>query len=185
MNLRKTLQQGLGLPVLILFLSVLNLQSQNKDLVVLDEEYASKNSILASLPVSTTILQINQGDNLWGELKTALVANPQISEIHFFLTTTASTIELGNTSMGLSDIEQDPVLTEIGNRVGTETDINLFVYSCTLANNAQGTALLREIGSKTHLNVLGSKSCTSIFDPQFLFDFSSKGETINATSIFQ
>lgn len=148
--------------------------AQSKSLVVIGDDYPNKESILASVPKSVKILQIDQNDNLWNEVYSVIIEDVQVIDVHFFLKTTDNEIEIGTNKMGIEELENSSDLQNLSAIVVSNRNPNLFVYSCSLASNPLGLNLLEIIGEKTLFNVLSSANCSSIFDSNFHFDYSSK-----------
>jgi len=168
--------------LLTLFFLLIGLlmSAQDKSLVVIDKDYTNKESLMASVPISVSILQVDPNDNIWAEIYSHLLEDTEINDIHLFLKTTSNNFEIGNTQMGIDELQNSSELQNIGT---IDKQRNLFVYSCSLANNNQGVQLLETLGLKTSFNVLSSKSCLSISDGNFNFDFSSKNQLIDTNLI--
>jgi hypothetical protein len=159
-----------------LFFVVSLLKAQYTALMVIDKDYPNKTSLLASSPINVKILEVGDSATLWTKIHSTLSAEASITQTHLFLNTTESTITVGKDSLGLSDIESMTGLGLLKNLVTAARQIDLFLYSCSLAKNAQGLSLLNALGEQTNFNVLSASNCSTIFDGNFNFNFSSKNK---------
>ena len=157
--------------------------SQQKNLIVIDKNYPNKESLMASVPKSDVISEISVTDNVWGVIYTSLKADAKIDNIHLFLKTTPNKFQIDTAKIGIETLESNLELGKIGALKTSGQEKNLFVYSCSLASNAEGIKLLEFLGSKTKFNVISAKACTSIFDGTFNFNYSSKGRLISTDLI--
>ncbi|MDO5980221.1 DUF4347 domain-containing protein [Flavivirga spongiicola] len=149
--------------------------SQQKNLIVIDKNYPNKQSLIASVPKSDVILQISLADNLWGDIYASLIKDTKINNIHLFLKTVENKYLIGNTEIGVEALKNNLDLGKLGTIKSSGQEKNLYVYSCSLANNTEGIKLLETLGMKAKFNVISAKGCTSIFDGNFNFNYSSKG----------
>ena len=157
--------------------------AQEKNLIVIDEDYHNKESILASVPVSETVLQVNSVHSIWDDVYTTLLNDTDIKNIHLFLKTNNSKFEINNAQIGVEAIDGNLSLQKIRTNDAINRETTLFVYSCKLANNTKGIELLNSISRETNFNVISSKNCTSIFDGSFNFNYSTKGNLVNTNLI--
>ncbi|MFS4416625.1 DUF4347 domain-containing protein [Maribacter sp. 2307ULW6-5] len=162
------------LPLLI-FCSALAM-AQHSSMLVIDERYPNKVSLLASTPISTLVLEVADDADFWKNIHEGLRNEPNISEIHLLLNTTANTLEIGPGSIGVSALNNGTDAALLAALVDSGRQMDLFLYSCSLANNDDGRAFLNALGQETKCNVLSSAQCASIFDGDFQFTFSTKNQ---------
>lgn len=179
MQTTKYLTNTILLSLFFTFLGTI-IYAQDQNLVVIDKDFSNKQSLLASVPVSVTILEVHQSGTVWNDIYSELVRNTEIINIHLFLKTAENKFEIDNQKIGIEELQNNQ---ELQNLRTLDKQINLFVYGCSLANNSQGIQLLETIEEKTNFNILSSKNCISILDGNFNFDFSSKNQLINTNLI--
>lgn len=149
--------------------------AQSTELMVIDANYPNKDGLKASLPIDVKTIEVNASTDLWKALETEYAANQNIQNIHFFAETTNSSFTMGGKIYDAATLNNDEELRELKDLPG---NINLLVYSCSLANNANGRAMLSAFGNQSGLNVVSCGSCQSLNDEAFTFDFSNKGQPV-------
>ncbi len=166
-----------------LFIFSLSIYAQQKNLIVIDNDYPNKESLIASVPKSEVIIQISLADNLWSNIYSLLVVDTEINNIHLFLKTTKNKFKIGNVEIGVEELKNNLDIQKLGTIEASDKEKSLFVYSCSLANNSEGIKLLETVSIKTKFNVISAKGCLSIFDSNFDFNYSSKDLLTNTDLI--
>ncbi len=165
-------------------LQLVNTNVPSEELVIIGHSFDNKISLKASLPVEVMLLEVSYSDELLTQLNNALDNNPNITNIHLFSKTNESAIELGNDILNGDTLETyTDVLEDISAHQGGN-DLNLFVYSCSLSDNANGLSFLSRLANKTKFNVLSATNCNSIRDEGFVFDYSSANKVVPMPALF-
>ncbi|MCR9229057.1 MAG: DUF4347 domain-containing protein [Flavobacteriaceae bacterium] len=141
--------------------------AQTDHAVIVDSDFPNSGGLIASLPVSVTLIQAKTSASLAETLKQAIRANPSVKNIHFFAPSTDASINLGGKSYTVEAIGDQLNPSDFR----THTDVTVFVYSCTLAKNPEGRSLLENIASGTGFNVASSSNCDDMGE-ELAFDFS-------------
>ncbi len=165
--------------LLLFFMNVTNLLlAQSNELILIDQGYPNKMGIIASVPASVKVVELNSETNLWEQLLIELKKNDALRRIHLFAETTSDKIKLSENVVYQGNIITDEQKKSFTNAFFTTNEIDFLVYSCSLAANSSGTSLLKNIALLTRLNVASCQSCKSLNSDEFVFDFSTSGKVV-------
>ena len=165
---------------LVFCLIAFKINAQSTDVVILDENFPNKNGLLASIPIQVDFFELSSTKTLPQVLTNVINPNSQVTNIHLFCNTDSESITIGNTKYPTDTL--DEYLNEL--TISTTNDINLLVYSCSLAKSAKGVALLNVLATKTNMNVASSSSCETI-DEDVQFNFSTSPLTTTINTLFK
>lgn len=146
--------------------------AQSKNLVVIDSEYLDKEQVLAIIPNEAVLLVLDTHSNPWKTIRESLESNNGIKTIHLFTNATYNSIQMGGVSYNLDVANSE---NELGMLEGfyDGTHLQLLIYNCNLGSNEEGIDLIDVISQKSYLNIGVNTNCTSIFDEDFNFNFST------------
>lgn|SRR5690606_14424990 len=168
---------------LLLLLSLMNgatlLFAQSEELLFIDQNYPNKLSIISSVPISVKVVELNGQTNLWNQLIAELETNNAVKSIHLFAETKADEIILSQESIYIETRLSAKQIEGFSKANFTTNEIDFLVYSCTLAVNNNGKALLENIAQQTRFNVASCKSCEQLDSSEFEFDFSTADKVVN------
>jgi len=156
--------------------------AQSTNLVVVDSEYSEKEKVISQISASK-ILSLQIGANPWKAIRERIAADRNITTVHLFAEASYNTIRMGGISYDKEALNDEFELSMLeGLYQGTH--LQLLIYNCNLGANEEGLELLTQIGERTYMNVGASTNCTSIFDPDFVFDFKTRKENLTAPLIY-
>ncbi|NDV17402.1 DUF4347 domain-containing protein [Muricauda sp. TY007] len=148
--------------------------AQTDDVVIMDSSFPNSGGLIASLPINVGLVEANTTATLSQTLKQALTKNPDVKSIHLFVPTGEKSFTLGG------QIYTADTLQQLSSEVfQANSDVTLFVYSCSLAKNNDGKALLETMASNTGFNVASSATCDNL-NEAIVFDFSIRPLTITS-----
>ncbi|MFC0878944.1 DUF4347 domain-containing protein [Saccharicrinis sp. FJH2] len=143
--------------ILLLFLGVsLNVLSQTRDLVVIDESIQNIDLLKSSTLREANILIVNQQSEVWFEIYQMLSKEPTISQVHFLLPSSEGELIIGGISYDVNSITNVFDLELLKNK-----DISLLFYGSNLAEVDEGKALINKIAEITNLDVSASTTTTA------------------------
>src|SRR5690606_26212524 len=150
--------------------------AQSTSLVVIDSGYSQKEKVMPRVSKSK-ILNLETGSNPWKAIRERMEADKSITTIHLFAEANYNTLLLGGISYDMDAVNDEFELSMMeGLYQGTH--FQLLVYNCNLGSNEEGIELLTQISQQTYMNVGASTNCTSIFDPNFTFDFKTMDKVL-------
>lgn len=161
---------------LCIALIVTDLTAQNNDVVIVDEDFPNKTGLMASLPVTVQFFEINTGTTFQHALEKAFELNSNLENIHLFCTSGDSSITIGDKEYSMNNVSNS--LNH--GKFKVYSNVNLLVYSCSLAKNTQGTTFLEALASETGFIVASCFSCETI-DEELQFDFSTSSNFVSPT----
>ncbi|WP_111310092.1 DUF4347 domain-containing protein [Confluentibacter sediminis] len=154
------------------------LLAQSSELVLIDQDYPNKMGIIASVPASVKVVELNSETNIWEQLLRELKANDEFKSVHLFAETTTNKIILTGSNVNQGVLLTDAQMDGFAKADFITNKIDLLIYSCSLAGNDSGISLLKNIALQTRLNVASCRSCESLNSDEFSFDFSTARKVI-------
>jgi len=161
-----------------LFLIAFSTSTVAQDLVVIDSDYANKQQVLTSIPQNTPVLEIDNGTNPWKSIREKLTTSKTIGTIHLFVEANYNSLLIGGITYDIQAAQNEFELSMLEG-LYQGTNLQLLIYNCNLASNDAGKRLLQEIGNRAYLNIAACTDCTSVFEPDFHFDFQTLDQPID------
>lgn len=150
--------------------------AQSTGLVVVDAEYSEREKVISQVSTSK-ILNLETGPNPWKAIRERMAADSDITTVHLFVEASHNTIRMGGISYDMDAVNDEFELSMLES-LYQGTHLQLLIYNCNLGANGEGIELLSQIGERTYMNVGASTNCTSVFDPDFTFDFKTREENL-------
>ena len=152
--------------------------AQSENLVVIDQGFAQKEKLLAKLPPNVSILNLNGASNPWKAIREKLKKDTKLKNIHLFAEANYNSIQIGGINYNLKTVNTE---NEFGMLEGLYdgTHLQLLIYNCNLGTNNEGIKLIKAISEKAYLNIGVCTNCTSIFDSDFNFGYTTLNQLIS------
>jgi len=132
-------------------------ESMTTDVYFVDSSLDNLESILASIPAGASVYTIS-GDGVQ-EITDILAGLKDVDSIHILAHGEAGAFKLGSDTIWTGSLDEySSQIASWGNSLSTDGDILL--YSCDLAADADGQALVTQIASLTHADVAASENAT-------------------------
>ncbi|MFB6317399.1 DUF4347 domain-containing protein [Saccharicrinis sp. FJH54] len=145
--------------VVFLLLSLgisLNVLSQTRDLVVIDESIQDIDLLKSSILRQADILLVNNQSEVWFEIYQAISDQPAITQVHLLLPSSEGELVIGGTSYDVNTISEVFDLKLLKNK-----EISLLFYGSNLAEIEEGKALVNKIAEITNLDISASTTTTA------------------------
>ena len=142
---------------LVLLMSTgLNLLSQTKDLVVIDEKVEKIDLLKGAMNRNAEVLLVNDESEIWFEIYRLVTTNPEITQVHLLLPASEGELYIGGTVF-----DEHSIGDVLDLKLLKDKEISLLFYGSNLAEVEEGKNLVNKISELTHLHIAASTTTTA------------------------
>ncbi|WP_335964877.1 DUF4347 domain-containing protein [Galbibacter sp. PAP.153] len=171
MILRTTSIKSVFAFLILLLTGAFNVVAQQNKLIVVDMEYPHLSQLEFTKTQNLEVLKLTTQENPWKNIREYLQMHPEITELHLFAKTTENSIQLGGNNYSAKKLDAEFEISLMETLYNFKNRHQLLIYSCNIAREETGRAILKKLGERTLFNIAAPTSCDDIFSETLEFDF--------------